>query len=198
MKIKKLIVLCCIMCGIQSIITAQIDTISTIVVEQNQEAELAYNNGIQYLNTEQYSLAVQQFELAIRHNPQFIKAYINLGAAKTFTNDTEGAISAYNYVLSVDSTLAQVWYSRAMVYFGKNDFMTCLRDITKAILLQYETPEAYYYQGVCMFFIKDYKGAVTAYTNAIQRNPNYAFAYNDRGSARRMMGDIDRAVGDYE
>ncbi|HRS19254.1 MAG TPA: tetratricopeptide repeat protein, partial [Bacteroidales bacterium] len=198
MYFKKLLITSFLFCAAHIMLNAQTETINTIVIEQNQEAELAYNNGIQLLNAQQYGQAIQQFELAIRYNPQFLKAYINLGAAKTYTNDLDGAISAYNYVLGVDSTIAQVWYSRAMVYFSKNDFMSCLRDVTKAILLQYETAEAYYYQGVCMFFIKDYKGAVSAYTNAIQLNPRYAYAYNDRGSARRMMGDIDRAVGDYE
>jgi Flp pilus assembly protein TadD len=99
MYFKKLLITSFLFCAAHIMLNAQTETINTIVIEQNQEAELAYNNGIQLLNAQQYGQAIQQFELAIRYNPQFLKAYINLGAAKTyrsrFNNSTSVVFACY-------------------------------------------------------------------------------------------------------
>ena len=61
---------------------AQEDTVNTIVVEANQEAELAYNKGISLMGEKQYKEAVAQFEEALKYNAQFRQAYVNMGSAK--------------------------------------------------------------------------------------------------------------------
>ena len=43
----------------------------------------------------------------------------------------------------------------------------------------------------------DYQGAIQALNQAIVLNPNYAEAYNDRGTARSNLGDNQGAVADY-
>jgi len=56
------------------------------------------------------------------------------------------------------------------------------------------------------FYLKrgeDYSGAhqydraIADYTTAIQRKPDYAEAYNDRGFAFYLKGDAERAIADY-
>src|SRR4028119_1862952 len=43
----------------------------------------------------------------------------------------------------------------------------------------------------------DYQGAIQAFSQAIVLNPNYAQAYNNRGSARRTLGDSQGAIADF-
>ena len=42
-----------------------------------------------------------------------------------------------------------------------------------------------------------YDSAIEALTKAIELNPNYAAAYNNRGNAYRDNGNFDRAIADY-
>ena len=43
----------------------------------------------------------------------------------------------------------------------------------------------------------DYDRAIEAFTEAIELNPNYAYAYNNRGGAYYAKHDYDRAIVDY-
>ncbi|MEH2404209.1 MAG: tetratricopeptide repeat protein [Nostoc sp.] len=44
---------------------------------------------------------------------------------------------------------------------------------------------------------KDYRGAITNYSEAIRLNPNYAEAYLNRGYTRSDLGDKQGAIADY-
>jgi tetratricopeptide (TPR) repeat protein len=57
--------------------------------------------------------------------------------------------------------------------------------------------ENFFIQGNEKYQKGDYQGALAAYNQAIVLNPNYAQAYNNRGSARRTLGDGKGAVADY-
>jgi tetratricopeptide (TPR) repeat protein len=45
--------------------------------------------------------------------------------------------------------------------------------------------------------VKDYDGAITEFTKAIESNPDYEGPYWGRGTAYNIKGDYDRAIGDY-
>ncbi|MBR8833751.1 MAG: serine protease, partial [Stigonema ocellatum SAG 48.90 = DSM 106950] len=55
----------------------------------------------------------------------------------------------------------------------------------------------FYIQGFDKYELKDYKGAIAAYSQAIRLNPNYTDAYNYRGNARYGLGDNKGAIEDY-
>ena len=55
----------------------------------------------------------------------------------------------------------------------------------------------YYNQGQKKYQSKDYSGAISDYTKAIEIKPNYAPAYNNRGAAKYKLNDFYGAVSDY-
>ncbi|GAB4573120.1 MAG: hypothetical protein Kow0077_14530 [Anaerolineae bacterium] len=57
--------------------------------------------------------------------------------------------------------------------------------------------EDYFNRGYDRQEIGDLRGAIEAYTRAIELNPNYAEAYNNRGNARDDSGDPHGAIADY-
>jgi tetratricopeptide (TPR) repeat protein/V8-like Glu-specific endopeptidase len=55
----------------------------------------------------------------------------------------------------------------------------------------------FYIQGLNKYNKGDFKAAINDYTEAIRLNPNYAYAYGDRGRARFDSGDKQGAIADF-
>ena len=57
--------------------------------------------------------------------------------------------------------------------------------------------EDFFIRGEDKYQKGDYQGAIQAFSQAIVLNPNYAQAYNNRGTARRTLGNSQGAVADF-
>ena len=58
--------------------------------------------------------------------------------------------------------------------------------------------KTYFMWGYTKYYLGDYKGAITDYTQAIRLNPDYADAYNNRGIAKSDLGQYFAAIADYD
>lgn len=59
------------------------------------------------------------------------------------------------------------------------------------------TADDYFLQAGDKYDKKDFQGAIEDYSRAIQLNPNFAPAYNNRGNARYTLGNKQGAMEDY-
>jgi tetratricopeptide (TPR) repeat protein len=59
------------------------------------------------------------------------------------------------------------------------------------------TADDYFLRAGDKYNKKDFQGAIEDYDRAIQVEPNYAIAYNNRGNVRFELGDKPRAIEDY-
>jgi tetratricopeptide (TPR) repeat protein len=57
--------------------------------------------------------------------------------------------------------------------------------------------KAYNNRGNAKSKLKDYYGAITDYTKAIELKPDYANAYNNRGNSKKDLKDHYGAITDY-
>ena len=58
--------------------------------------------------------------------------------------------------------------------------------------------KTYFMWGNTKYYLGDYKGAITDYTQAIRLNPDYAKAYYNRGLAKSDLGQHFAAITDYD
>jgi len=61
----------------------------------------------------------------------------------------------------------------------------------------FNSAEEYFYSGYEKSIYKDYYGAISDYTKAIELNPTYAMAYYNRGVIKNELKDYERSIKDY-
>jgi tetratricopeptide (TPR) repeat protein len=56
--------------------------------------------------------------------------------------------------------------------------------------------KAYYNLADALSEKEDFEGAIKSYSKAVEYNPKYITAYNDRGAAYNKIGEYDKAISD--
>jgi tetratricopeptide (TPR) repeat protein len=60
-----------------------------------------------------------------------------------------------------------------------------------------DEPEAHFGSGLLFIAVGDIDAAMTNYTRAIELDPDYALAYNNRGDVHNRLGEYQQAIEDY-
>ncbi|MDQ7778488.1 MAG: protein kinase, partial [Planctomycetota bacterium] len=80
---------------------------------------------------------------------------------------------------------------------GLGEFDAAIDQLTQAIKLRPQYPDAYFLRGVACKEKGDLAGAIADYDEAIRLNPKDAGAYYSRGNVRNDEGDLAGAIADY-
>ena len=79
---------------------------------------------------------------------------------------------------------AKKFLSEGISKIYKSEFEAAIADFDKAIELQPDLYEAYYFRGNAFLNLKELENAIKDYNKAIEINPDYADAYVNRGTAK--------------
>ncbi|GCL40394.1 tetratricopeptide repeat protein [Dolichospermum planctonicum] len=141
--------------------------------------------------------AIEDFNQAIKINPNYALAYSNRGLVRSQLGDKQGAIDDYNLAIKINPNYANAYYNRGSVRYELGDKQGAIDDYTLAIKINPNYAGAYYNRGIVRYQLGDKQGAIDDYNQAIKINPNYANAYYNRGSVRYELGDKQGAIDDY-
>lgn len=94
----------------------------------------------------------------------------------------------------------------APLYRVKGECAAILHDTTmarialdRAVELAPKDPVNYNSRGYYLHaYVGDHRGAIVEYDKAIKINPNYSYAFNNRGWSRYKLGDVEQGVKDIE
>jgi signal transduction histidine kinase len=75
------------------------------------------------------------------------------------------------------------------------EYKAAISDYTKAIKINPEYADAYFYRGCAKQKLGDFKGAISDFTKAIKVNPNYVDAYYYRGMAKDELAKAEANKG---
>jgi tetratricopeptide (TPR) repeat protein len=178
---------------------SQEDTVKIqMTLTPEQKAEDDYNKGIEALKRADYNTAAELFSNSLMAKPGFDKALMNRAIAYSNLKRYNEALQDINLAISAKPANADNYFNKSLIYSGMG-----LRDsqqvaLDQCLRLNGEHGDAAYYKGLLSFEAGDYDKAIGYYNIAITTRPNFVFAYNDRGSAKRMKDDYAGAISDYE
>jgi tetratricopeptide (TPR) repeat protein len=141
--------------------------------------------------------AIDDYNQAIKINPNLAEAYSNRGAVRDDLGDKQGAIDDYNQAIKINPNYALAYNNRGNARYQLGDKPRAIDDFNQAIKFNPNLAQAYYNRGIVRYDLGDKPGAIDDFNQAIKINPNLALAYNNRGIVRDELGDKPGAIDDY-
>ncbi|MFN6157639.1 MAG: tetratricopeptide repeat protein [Dolichospermum sp.] len=166
-------------------------------IELSPRAAFYSNRGVVRNELGDKPGAIDDYNQAIKINPNDADAYYNRGNARKELGDKPGAIDDFNLAIKINPNLAQAYYNRGNARKELGDKPGAIDDYNLAIKINPNLAQAYYNRGNARRELGDKQGAIDDYNQAIKINPNNADAYNNRGIVRYELGDKQGAIDDY-
>ncbi|MBI1826714.1 MAG: tetratricopeptide repeat protein [Planctomycetes bacterium] len=132
---------------------------------RNADAQL--NLGICYQQAGDYSQAAERFEKAIEVNHDLPNAYVNLGVALDAQGKYYEAIRAYKDALERDNRQPQVLVNLSNTYLNQKRYKMARQALIEAIQMDSGFAPAHEALGFCLFKMRDYGAAESAYRLAL-------------------------------
>jgi tetratricopeptide (TPR) repeat protein len=134
-------------------------------------------------------------EKAIDLSPRLAMAF------KTKTNlrinsCNEESLPDMNAILRTDKKNSEAYFKRAASKMEMLDYKGAINDFSRTIELDPANYFAYVFRGDMKCHSGDYWGAIDDYTKAIELNPKFADAWQNRGVARILIRQRDKACMD--
>ena len=148
---------------------------SQVISETNRRSALN-NRGIAYRNKGDYDHAIQDFNDAIRINPNDDKLLNNLGAAYMNLGDYDRAIENYDKAIRLNPDYFIALKNRGAAYVNKGEYQRALMDYDHALMLNPEHPVVLQTRGILHFFIEDFQTASMDERAALQVDPGDGYS----------------------
>lgn len=146
--------------------------------------------------------AVQEFRKAVECDPDNPQIRYRLGEALKRRGDLEGAITAYQDAIRLDSNFAGAYYGlgTALTKEGRaaeaNAAFSRFHNERKKSA-QGNGAEALVYQGVSLVKQGDLEGATGKFQAALEKDPNSCQAQYNLGVILAQKGDLEGAIGRF-
>ncbi len=175
----------------------QATTTNPVAMKLRENANPYFKQGLEKYNNKDFSGAIEDYNQAIKINPNYADAYFKRGLTRYKLGDKQAAIADYNQAININPNYAEAYINRGAVRYELGDKQAAIADYNQAININPNFADAYFNRGAVRNELGDKQAAIADYNQAIKINPNDADAYINRGVARHELGDKQAAIADY-
>jgi tetratricopeptide (TPR) repeat protein len=144
--------------------------------------------------------ALQDLTQAIDSQPDQAEWLYQRGNIRFTVGDIQGALKDYTEALDADATLVNAYMNRGSARAEWGDDQGAIQDYTQALALEPDlATQAAAHLNRCLSYsnMEQQREALEDCTTAIDLQPNYGLAYENRGLVRRRLNDFQGAIQDY-
>lgn len=158
------------------------------MTQDKNEAVLENNEGIKLFEAGDYDGAVKEFAKAIDHDSQFETAYHNRAMALRKLGRHRDADIDLHKLDTIQKAQAEV-EKKEKKERKKQEQVAYTTD--KLAVMKND-------EGLRYLSAGDYQAAITAFTEALTREPNLESAYRNRAQSYRKLGMLQEAEADFQ
>ena len=177
------------------------------VMESDEDlAEKHYEKGNEFLENNQYSEAINEFNKALEKKSSWIEALYYRHLAREKNRDFDGAIEDLTNVMNLigdeapSSTKGALFRERGDIYFKLQEYTKAINDFDKSIQIDDDNNKwAYLGRAKSKREIQEYENAIKDYSKVIEIDKDYKWAFQDRGNIYKInLNDFNRAIIDFD
>lgn len=156
------------------------------------------NIGRNVMSMEDYLLAIQYFNLAIKTKPYLADAYFLRGLAKLQLDDYEGALADCNASIERNRFKSETYKVRGFALLNLNKDSLAIEDFKKG--LEYNPNDKYflYYKGIAESELNRFSDADSTFKILLRRNPKFEDGFVARARLNILRGDTIAAINDLD
>jgi len=167
-------------------------------IKKNQKSSILLNIlGAVYASENQINKAIENYEEAIKIDPNYAQAYNNLGTAFHKQNKVDEAILSYKKAIHLKNDFAEAYNNLGNAFRELDKPKEALKYFEKALTLKKDYAEAWNNMGAAYESLKDKNKALDNYKRAIEIKPDYAEAHNNLGMLLSELGRFDDSFSHY-
>ncbi len=140
--------------------------------------------------------SVTLFADVVARNPTSAYAFYTYGKIQNVNGDPDGAVKSYIKSVELDSTIAEVYFCRATIYFAKKNYEPAIRDYLKAEQLKPVYTENLNNLAFLYSEIGEMDKSIEYYGKAIAVGPN-EYLYRRRATCYTFQKNYKDALADY-
>ena len=161
--------------------------------------ELCCYRGEALINLQRSAEAEQLLRQAIELDPQYFKAYYQLGNLLSQQQQWQSAVEAYEtaIALSHNSSCGGAYYGLGQAYLELQQWQPAASAFKHAVESNPASAWAHYGLGSALCELQQWQSAGTALEKSLELNPNFDWGYHKLGNAKYEVGDWDGAVNAY-
>lgn len=156
------------------------------------------NRGTAYYRDGQYSLALQDYNKAVEHGPNYSDSYYNRGNVYSAIEENDKAIKDFTKAIELNPRDANAYSNRGNAFNSVRDFQRAVEDQTAAIGINPNNADFYFNRGLSYTGTARFHDAIQDFNKAIELNPYDADIYFYRGEAHSRTGKYTDAERDYK
>ena len=185
-------------------------TINTLLIAQDVVDIAMYNQQLSFIDQgwdlihqKSYHEASQIFEQAIELNDGNADAFVGAATAYMHLEKYDLATQRVDVALGMTRNQSDIYFLAGNIAFNSGNHDKALVAYTVAINnyesseVKIDLPKCYFNRGNSYLALKKYKQAIADYDITLQKNPNFAEAYHNRGVATKNLKDLSSACSDF-
>ena len=158
------------------------------------------NQGVSYLNKNDYARAELELKTAIELAPEYVEAYNNLGVVYRKTGRNELAKAQFKKAIKLDKKYAAAYAHLGAVYLAEGDADDAIKVIKKGLKKDSTLADAHYNLGLAYIEKsktdkKDYLPlAIEQFKIATELNPTLTHVHEKLAEVYEQRGDMELAA----
>jgi tetratricopeptide (TPR) repeat protein len=155
-----------------------------------------YNRGLACKDMNWTTEAISDFEYVVKMNPDFAFAYTYLGICYGQSNMMKKSLNAFNTAIKIDSTIAEFYYNRSVLYSNQGNNYLKTKDLKKVISINPLHSSANHNLGYAYKDGHQFEKAILHFTAALQGDPMNHKSRYQRAVCYEATGQYNEALED--